>query len=276
MQRPGIGLRMPHVAAIQAERPALGFLEVHAENYLAPSPQLDQLLRLREIYPVTLHGVGLSLGSADGIDLAHLHRVRALADQVEPMLISEHLSWSIVDGVYLNDLLPLPYTEEALRVVATSIEIVQEALHRPILIENPSRYLRFRHSPIPEPEFLAVLVRQTGCALLCDVNNIHVSASNCDEDAMAYLRGLPREAVRQYHLAGHARVHRHGEELLIDDHGAPVSDDVWSLYRHAVDLLGPAPVLIEWDRNLPALQVLLAEARRAQEETDNVATALAG
>jgi uncharacterized protein (UPF0276 family) len=275
-RRPGIGLRAAHADAIEATRPALGFLEVHAENYLAADPQIRQLLRLRETYALSLHGVGLSLGSADGIDAAHLQRFRDLVRSTQPAFVSEHLSWSVVDGAYLNDLLPLPYTEEALRIVARNIDIVQEALGRAILIENPSRYLRLTHSTIAEPEFIAQLVRRTGCHLLCDVNNIYVSSINCDEDPHAYLRALPRDAVREYHLAGHARVRRDNAELLIDDHGAPVSAEVWALYRRALDILGPAPVLIEWDRNLPALPTLLAEAHRAENETDNARPALAG
>lgn len=269
MMRPGIGLRAPHVDEIEAHLPALGFLEVHAENYLASDSQRRQLLRLRENYALSLHGVGLSLGSAEGIDRAHLARFRDLVRCTQPAFVSEHLSWNVIDGTYLNDLLPLPYTEEALHIVARNIDIVQDALRRTILIENPSRYLRLRHSTIAEPEFLTQLVRRTGCHLLCDVNNIHVSSRNCGEDSQAYLQGLPRAAVREYHLAGHALVRRDGAALLIDDHGAPVSAEVWALYRRALQVLGPAPVLIEWDRNLPALPTLLAEARRADNETDH-------
>jgi uncharacterized protein len=264
--RAGIGLRAPHAAAIQATRPALGFLEVHAENYLAAGPQIDRLLQLRGTYPVSLHGVGLSLGSAEGIDREHLDRVAALAATVEPMLVSEHLSWSIVEGAYLNDLLPLPYTDEALDIVARNIDIVQEALGRQILMENPSRYLRFRHSPIPEPEFLTALVKRSGCGILCDINNIYVSSKNCREDALAYLQALPRHAVHEYHLAGHASRLQNGGQILIDDHGSPVCADVWALYRAGLRLLGPAATLIEWDKNLPELTVLLAEARHAERE----------
>lgn len=272
--RPGIGLRAPHADEIEALRPALGFLEVHAENFLSAGAHVDQLMRLRRDYAVSLHGVGLSLGSADGIDRDHLNRLAELAARVEPMMLSEHLSWSIVDGVYLNDLLPLPYTQEALAIVADNIRMTQDALRRPLLIENPSRYLRFRHSTISEADFLTELVHQTGCRLLCDINNIYVSARNCGEDALACLDALPAGAIGEFHLAGHAAVARGNATVLIDDHGAPVCDDVWALYRRAWDRLGPAPTLIEWDKNLPALPVLLGEAERAAavaESADAVA-----
>ena len=271
----GIGLRGPHVAAIEMTRPGLGFLEVHAENYVTPGPHRDRLLRLRRDYALSLHGVGLSLGSAEGIDRAHLQRLADLVAQTGPMLVSEHLSWSTVDGTYLNDLLPLPYTEESLRIVARNIDAAQEALDRRILIENPSRYLRFRHSTIPEPAFLSELVRRTGCGILCDVNNIYVSSANLGEDACAYLRDLPAHAIGEIHLAGHVRAVRREGELLIDDHGSPVCDAVWSLYRQALRRFGRVPSLIEWDKNLPALPVLLAEAERAEKENEDVAGALA-
>jgi uncharacterized protein (UPF0276 family) len=272
--RPGIGLRAPHASEIETTCPALGFLEIHAENFLSAGAHVDQLMRLRRNYAISLHGVGLSLGSADGIDRDHLDRLKTLAARVEPMLISEHLSWSIVDGIYLNDLLPLPYTEEALAIVAANIQMAQDALGRPLLIENPSRYLRFRHSPITEPEFLTQLVRQTGCRLLCDVNNIYVSGINCGEDPLDYLDALPVSAVAEFHLAGHAAVARDGVTMLIDDHGAPVCDDVWALYRRAWDRFGPTPTLVEWDKNLPALPVLLDQAERAAAAVSEIADAV--
>jgi uncharacterized protein len=260
----GIGLRAPHMAEIAASRPAIGWLEVHPENYMANGPALDRLLGLRRDYPLSLHGVGLSLGSAEGVERAHLAKLGALMAAVEPFLVSEHLSWSIVDGAYLNDLLPLPYTEEALAVASRNIEATQEALGRPILVENPSAYLRFRYSTIPEAEFLAELVRRTGCGLLCDVNNIFVSCSNFAEDAEAYLDALPPAAVGEIHLAGHFRGERQGRKLLIDDHGSAVSDEVWALYRRALARFGMRPSLIEWDRNIPPLPVLLAQASEAE------------
>jgi len=259
----GIGLRAPHIAELLATRPALSFLEVHSENFMGGGPALRQLEAVRALYPLSLHGVGLSLGSAEGIDGDHLAHLKALADRIEPALVSEHLSWSVSGGVYLNDLLPLPLTEESLAVVCRNVETMQETLGRRVLVENPSSYLRYRHSTIPEPEFLAELARRSGCGLLCDVNNIYVTAENFRLDAEAYLDALPAAAVGEMHLAGHFRDERRGRTLLIDDHGAPVADAVWDLYVHAVRRFGDAPSLIEWDSKLPALDVLLAEARRA-------------
>jgi uncharacterized protein len=259
----GVGLRAPHVAEIVATRPALGWLEVHAENYLGGGPALARLDAIRRDYPLSLHGVGLSLGTAEGIDHEHLRRLRSLVERTEPMLVSEHLSWSVTGGVYLNDLLPLPYTEETLAIVAGNVAKAQEMLGRRLLVENPSSYLRFRHSTIAEPEFLAELVRRTGCGVLCDVNNIHVTCANLGGDAAAYLDALPAVAVGEIHLAGHARVVRGGKTLLIDDHAAPVAPAVWQLYRRAVARFGVVPSLVEWDKALPPLAVLLQEAHYA-------------
>lgn len=260
----GIGLRAPHVAEVIATRPALGWLEVHAENYFGGGPAPARLDAIRRDYPVSLHGVGLSLGTADGIENEHLGRLAALIARIEPFLVSEHLSWSISGGAYLNDLLPLPYTEEALDIVARNLARAQEALGRRILVENPSSYLRFRHSTIPEPEFLGELARRCGCGLLCDVNNIFVTSSNLAQDAAAYLDALPAAAVGEIHLAGHARVARGGQTLLIDDHGSTVAPPVWELYRRALRRFGLAPSLVEWDKNLPPLASLVDEARAAE------------
>ncbi len=262
--RIGICLRGPHVGALPAMRPALDFLEVHAENYMGSGPALDALLAVRRDYAVSLHGVGLSLGSADGIDRGHLARFRELIDRVEPMLVSEHLSWSIVDGAYLNDLLPLPYTEESLDVVARNVAIAQDGLGRALLVENPSRYLRFSDSDIPEAEFLGVLVRRTGCGILCDVNNIYVNANNVGEDPIGYLDALPPAAIGEIHLAGHARRDIDGRTLLIDDHGSAVCDEVWTLFGEALRRFGAVPSLIERDKNLPCLEDLVAEAHIAR------------
>lgn len=261
----GVGLRAPHVAEIIATRPALGWFEVHAENYMGGGPALAQLDAIRRDYPLSLHGVGLSLGTAEGVDNEHLRRLRALIERTEPMLVSEHLSWSVSGGVYLNDLLPLPYTEETLEIVARNVAMAQEALRRRLLVENPSSYLRFRHSTIPEPEFLAALAARTGCGLLCDVNNIHVTCANLGGDAADYLDALPAAAIGEIHLAGHASVVRGGKTLLIDDHGAPVAPAVWQLYRRALARFGVVPSLVEWDKTLPALAVLLKEARVAAD-----------
>jgi len=266
----GIGLRAPHFAEILATRPALSFVEVHSENFIGNGPALRQLEAARALYPVSLHGVGLSLGSAEGIDRDHLARLKTLADRIDPALVSEHLSWSVNGGVYLNDLLPLPLTEETLTVVCRNVEVMQETLGRRVLVENPSSYLRFHQSRIPEPEFLAELARRSGCGILCDVNNIYVTAENFGLDAVAYLDALPTAAVGEMHLAGHFRAERRGRPLLIDDHGAPVADAVWDLYAHAVRRFRQAPTLIEWDSKLPGLPVLVQEARRADEVAGSV------
>jgi uncharacterized protein (UPF0276 family) len=260
----GIGLRAPHVAEIVATRPSVGWLEVHTENYLGGGPAPRALDRIRREHAVSLHGVGLSLGSAEGLDRAHLARVTNLVRRIEPVLVSEHLSWSIAGGAYLNHLLPLPYTEETLALVAGHVTEVQDALGRPLLVENPSSYLRFLHSPIPEPEFLAELARRTGCALLCDVNNVFVSCRNFGQDPAAYLDALPACSIGEIHLAGHARNDAEGRIILIDDHGSPVSEEVWTLYARALERFGPKPTLIEWDTDIPTLPVLLDEARRAE------------
>ena len=256
----GIGLRAPHVHEVIDTRPPTAWLEVHAENYLGGGPALRSLDQLRPSYPISLHGVGLSLGSADGLDGRHLRRLAALIGRVEPVLVSEHLSWSITGGLYLNHLLPLPYTDESLELLCRHVDQTQSALGRQILIENPSSYLRFRDSPIPEPEFLAELARRAGCGLLCDVNNIYVSAHNLGFDAMAYVDALPWASVSEIHVAGHARNDADGLTILIDDHGSRVSPEVWQLYAHALSRFGPVATLVEWDTDIPTLDTLLAEA----------------
>jgi len=261
--RAGIGLRSPHVGEVLATRPALPWLEVHPENYLGGGPAVRALLTIRGHYSLSVHAVGLSVGSADGVDRRHLGRIKDLVDRVEPSLVSEHLAWSQVGGVYLNHLLPLPYTEESLAVVSRNIDAVQTALGRRVLIENPSGYLQFVTSTIPEPEFLTALVQRTGCGLLCDLNNIYVTSENLGVDPAAYLDALPPEAVGELHLAGHSANEADGRTILIDDHGSPVSPAVWALYEHALDRLGPRPTLIEWDTDIPPLEVLLGEAQRA-------------
>lgn len=259
----GIGLRSPHVAEVLATRPAVGWLEVHAENYLSAGPAARRLDAVRRAYPVSIHGVGLSLGSAEGVDPRHLERLARLVERVEPCLVSEHLAWNVVDGAYLNHLLPLPYTEEALSVVSRNVSRAQERLGRRLLVENPSSYLRFLDSAIPEAEFLAELARRTGCGILCDVNNIYVSAHNVGLDTQSYLDALPAEAVGEIHLAGHAANDAGGRTVLIDDHGSRVSPPVWGLFAAALARFGPVPTLIEWDTDLPVLAVLLEEAEVA-------------
>jgi uncharacterized protein (UPF0276 family) len=259
----GIGLRSPHLAEIGRDRPATGFLEVHAENYLGRSPALQATERLRESYDFSVHAVGLSLGSAEGLDEAHLTRVAALVKRLEPALVSDHLSWSVHGGRYYNDLLPLPYTEEALEVVVRNLGHLQERLGLRVSIENPSCYLAFSQSTLTEPAFLAELVRRSGCGLLLDLNNIVVTAHNLRLDPRDWLTGLPGEAIAEYHLAGHAVNDADGQPILIDDHGSRVGDEVWALFGEAVRRYGPRPTLIEWDTDIPALPVLLEEAARA-------------
>jgi len=260
----GIGLRSRHLAEIARERPAIGFLEIHAENYLASSPALRRMEQLRRDHELSIHAVGLSLGSAEGLDEDHLARVVALVDRLQPSLVSEHLSWSVHGGHYFNDLLPLPYTEEALDIVARNVGRLQDALRRPVSIENPSCYLAFVHSTLSEPEFLGELVRRTGCGLLLDVNNIVVTAHNLRLEPRDWLASLPGAAITEYHLAGHAVNDADGETILIDDHGSRVSEGVWQLFEATVESLGARPTLIEWDTDVPPLGVLIDEAARAE------------
>ena len=260
----GIGLRSAHVHEILETRPALGWVEVHSENYFGRGIPRHYLERIRERYPVSLHGVGLSVGSTDALNRDHLAALKELIGDIEPLFVSEHLSWSSVGGRYLNDLLPLPYTEEALAHVVTRINEIQERLGRQILIENISSYLQFDQSAIPEWEFIAELASRSGCAVLLDVNNIHVSATNHGFDAYRYLQAIPVHAVREMHLAGFTRKTFDGGEILIDTHNRRVAPAVWRLYEAAVARFGAMPTLIEWDSDLPPLSVLLDEARQAQ------------
>ena len=260
----GIGLRFQHHQAVLDTRPEVAWLEAHTENYFGGGPSIRTLEAIRRDYPVSLHGVGLSLGSADGLDAVHLGRIREVVQRIEPGLVSEHLSWSIVGGTYLADLLPLPMTEEALDVVCCNVEQVQEVLQQRILVENPSSYLRYRHSTIPEWEFLAAVALRTGCGILCDVNNIYVSACNHGWDPLTYLAALPAQSIGEIHLAGHSvKQLEDGQTLRIDDHGSRVAPAVWALYAQALARFGPRPTLIEWDTKVPPLEVLLAEAAHA-------------
>jgi uncharacterized protein (UPF0276 family) len=260
----GIGLRSAHVHEILATRPALGWVEVHSENYFGRGIPRRYLERIREDYPVSLHGVGLSVGSTDTLSRDHLSALRALIADIDPLFVSEHLSWSSVGGRYLNDLLPLPCTEEALAHVVARIGEIQERLGRQVLIENISSYLQFAESAIPEWEFLAELTNRSGCAVLLDVNNVYVSATNHGFDAFRYLQAIPVRAVREMHLAGFTRKTFEGGEILIDTHNRRVVPEVWRLYEAAVARFGAVPTLIEWDSELPPLAVLQDEARRAQ------------
>jgi len=257
----GIGLRAPHVARVRAERPAIGWLEVHSENYFVDGgPAIAALEAIRRDYPVSLHGVGLSLGSADALDAGHLARLRHLVSRIDPGAVSEHLCWSHVDGRHLNELLPLPFTEEALALVCERVDAVQSALRRALLVENVSAYVRFDDDAMSEWEFVAAVARRTGCKLLFDVNNVYVNAFNHGFDANAFLAAIPGDAVAEIHLAGFDP----SGSCLIDTHGARVAPPVWELYRAAIARFGPKPTLIEWDTDIPSLEVLLDEAALAQ------------
>mgnify|MGYP001061999152 CR=1 FL=1 len=266
----GLGLKAEHWEAIEATRPALGWFEVHPENYMgAGGPPHRHLERIRADYPLSLHGVGLSIGGDAPLDEEHLGRLKDLCDRYTPGLVSEHLAWSSHDGIYYNDLLPLPYTTSTLRRVADHIDQMQDVLGRRILLENPSSYLSFAESSLAETAFLAALVERTGCGLLLDVNNVFVSAKNLGFTPESYIADFPLNAVREIHLGGHT-VDSTG--LLIDAHDRGVVDPVWSLFAHVLQLTGPVPALVEWDNDVPDWPVLLAEAERVQQLLDAAIT----
>lgn len=264
----GIGLRTVHLAELAAEAKdeplTAPWLEIHTENFLVDGgPRLAMLDAIAARYPMSCHSVALSLGSAQGLDKDHVARVGDLIARVKPAFVSDHLSWSMVDGVHLNDLLPLPYNEAALDIVARNVIEAQEAFGRRILIETPSRYLAFENTEMGEPEFFKRLVARSGCGLLLDLNNIHVSAANLGFDALSYVRQIPPQMVEEIHLAGFAPSAEHSD-ILIDTHSRPVADAVWALYETTVALIGPRPTLIEWDNDVPPLPMLTAEMRQAQ------------
>lgn len=264
--RAGVGLKPDHYEAILATRPEIGWFEVHAENYMEPGgPPHHYLTRIRERYPLSVHGVGLSIGADAPLDLDHLKRLKSVCDRYQPGLVSEHLAWSTHEGIYLNDLLPVPYTLRALHRVCVHIDQVQSALGRTILLENPSTYVAFTDSDMSEIEFLSDVARLTGCGLLLDVNNVYVSAVNHGFDPRAYIDAFPFAFVRELHLGGHtADQDETGARLLIDSHGCEVGLTVWSLYRHAIKRGGIIPTLIEWDNDVPPWDELLDEALRAE------------
>lgn len=256
----GIGLRASHYREFLDSRPQVAWLEVHSENYFGDGGfDLHVLEHVRGHYPISLHGVALSLGSSDGVREGHLAKLKRLVDRIEPALISEHLCWAALGPRHFNDLLPLPYTRAALDQIVSHVTQVQETLRRRILIENVSSYLQFRASDIPEFVFLAELAKRSGCAILLDVNNVFVNSVNHGFDPIEAMREIPREAVGEIHLAGHSAA----GELLIDDHASRVVPAVWSLYEAACERLGPVPTLIEWDTSIPPLEVLLDEAAMA-------------
>lgn len=256
----GIGLRTAHFEALAASRPALSFLEVHSENFFADGgPAIAWLERFRADYALSLHGVGLSLGSTDPLDAGHLSRLARLATRVEPALVSEHLCWSSIGAQHLNELLPLPYSEESLAHVCDRVAQAQDFLRRRILVENVSAYVRFAASTIPEGEFVAEVARRTGCGVLLDVNNAWINAVNHGTDANAFLEAIDPATVGEIHLAGGERT----PDGLIDTHGAPVFPEVWALFEETIARMGPQPTLVEWDNDIPSLDVLLGEAARA-------------
>jgi uncharacterized protein (UPF0276 family) len=257
----GLGLRREHYQDFLESRVAVDFVEVISENFMVDGGQPRHILRqVRERHPVVLHGVSMSIGSADGLRRDYLARLKALADEIEPLFVSDHLSWSRIGGFNSHDLLPLPYTEEALDLVCSNIHMAQETLGRAMLFENPSSYLALNGAAMHEWEFLAEMSRRTGCGLLLDVNNVYVSAANHGFDAHAFLQGIPAERVRQIHLAGHSQ----GKQLLIDTHDSPVPEGVWALYAEAVARCGPVATMIERDDNIPPLTELLAELETAR------------
>ncbi len=273
----GVGFKPEHARAILDAAQPIGFFEVHAENYMgAGGPPHAQLTALRERYALSVHGVGLSIGSAGPLDRAHLTRLRRLCDRYAPSSFSEHLAWSSHDGVYFNDLLPLPYTEQTLARVADHVDEVQTALGRQMLLENPSTYLDFAESTVAEADFLTEVSRRTGCGLLLDINNVFVSATNDGRSALNYLDRFPLDRVFEIHLGGHdADTGEAGEKLLIDSHRVAVADEVWTLYRQVIARTGALPTLIEWDNDVPDWPTLRAEAIAAQRILSGAARASA-
>lgn len=264
-QRAGVGLKAEHYRTILESRPDIGFFEVHAENYMgAGGPPHRFLSAIRESYPLSVHGVGLSIGADRPLDSEHLLRLKELIARYTPALFSEHLAWSSHDCGFLNDLLPLPYTTESLARVVNHIDQVQEVLGRQMLLENPSTYLAFEESTYPETDFIAAIVQRTGCGLLLDVNNVYVASINQQWDPVSYIDAYPLAAVQQIHLAGHTQeADERGRPLLIDTHNRHVADIVWELFAHTIRRTGPLPTLIEWDADIPDLPTLKAEAEQA-------------
>jgi len=263
--RAGVGLKPEHAAVAAEGEPGVAWFEVHAENYMgAGGPPHRFLERVRSRFALSVHGVGLSLGAAAPPDRTHMARLKAVVDRYRPGLVSEHLAWSSHRGAFLNDLLPLPYTAAALAAVAANVDAVQDALGRPILVENPSRYVRFATAGMDEIDFLAALAARTGCGLLLDVNNVYVSAVNLGLDAAGYIDRFPMAHVGEIHLAGHAeRRDGDGRTLCIDSHDRPIRDEVWALFRRALARSGPIPTLVEWDGAAPPWATLAAEAAHA-------------
>jgi len=267
----GVGLRLPHLAEMVATLPPIGWLEVHPENFLANPHATELLTELSTHYPISFHTVGISVGSVSGIDRSHLKRLRSLIDRIHPILVSGHLAWSTYGNDYLNDLLPIPCNEEALRVVTVHVDEVQDVLGSSYLIENPASYVGFRSSTLPETEFLSELVRRTGCKLLCDVSNIVVSAHNMNYGAYRYIDDFPADAIAEIHLGGYTPEEDEATpdgELWIDTHAAAIAAPSWDLYGYALRRFGSKPTLVEWDNDIPPLSTLLEEATKLDKAMD--------
>jgi len=261
----GVGLRLQHLASVLRDKPDAAWFEVHPENFLANPHAAELLDEIAAAYPISLHSVGLSAGSAGGIDLAHLARIKSLAARLDPVMFSGHLAWSTHDGEYLNDLLPLPYHAQSLEVICRHVSEIQDALGMVFHLENPSNYLGFAESTMTETAFLTEIVRRTGCRLLCDVSNIHVSAHNMGYDPYRYIDELPGDAIGEMHLGGfELEAEAGGTTVIIDTHARPIAAEAWELYAYAVSRFGRRPTLIEWDSDLPSMDVLLAETAKAE------------
>jgi uncharacterized protein (UPF0276 family) len=278
LDRTGIGLRLPHIAEVVATRPEVGWLEIHPENFLANPHATELLIELSKHYPISVHTVGISIGSASGIDFDHLRRIRELVERIDPVFVSGHLAWSTHGDEYLNDLLPLPFNEETLQLVTKHVQEVQNVLGRPYMVENPSSYVGFRTSTMIEAEFLTRLVDNTGCRLLCDVSNVYLSAHNMGYNAHEYIDSLPANAIDELHLGGFTPEEDEaspGAELWVDTHATRLTDPAWQLYSYAIQRFGRKPTLIEWDADVPPLGTLLGEASRADQIATGVACAVA-
>jgi len=263
-ERAGIGLRAPHYDEVLSLGPELAWVEVHSENFFGGGAAMRTLLAVAQQYPVSLHGVGMGLASPDPLDAEHLSKLKRLCDKINPASVSEHLCWNTVDGRAVNDLLPFPYTQDALTHVAERVQRVQETLGRRILIENLSYYVAFNSSEMLEEEFLSELVARTDCGILFDVNNLYVNTVNLGVDAEAFIKGIPVEAVGEYHLAGPSLM----DGCLVDTHNSPVMDEVWRLYESTLRHIGKRPTLIEWDVDFPEFAILQGEAAKAQQRMD--------
>lgn len=263
--RAGVGLRLQHLKTVLETRPDAAWFEIHPENYLANPYAAEMLFEVAKTYPISVHSVGVSVGSHGGVDRRHLRRIRDLIDRLDPILVSGHLAWSTHEGDYLNDLLPLPYTIQSLAMIVDHIDEVQDALGRPYHLENPSNYLGFADSTMTETAFLAELVERTGCRLLCDISNVHVSAHNLGYDAWGYIDEFPGQAIGEMHLGGFEIEAEAGDTtVIIDTHSQPIDGHAWDLYAYAVERFGMRPTLIEWDNAIPALDTLLDEASKAE------------